>query len=84
MAQVTPQPTPNPLAYKFTLAGHRFERPLTLDAGSAGGTPFEGLFKLPGIVSVFATGDFVTVTKDAGADWGQLIDPARKHLEESF
>ena len=44
MVQVTPQPTPNPHAYKFTLIGHRFDAPLTINAGNAAGTPFEGIF----------------------------------------
>ena len=40
MAQVTPQPTPNPQAYKFTIAGHGFASPLSLDKTTAAGTPF--------------------------------------------
>jgi len=84
MAQVTPQPTPNPQAYKFTISGHSFASPLTLDAATAAGTPFEGLLQLPGVVGIFATADFVTVTKEPGADWDRLIDPARAHLEQAF
>jgi len=84
MAQVTPQPTPNPQAYKFTIAGHSFASPLTLDASSAAGTPFEGLFQLTGIAGIFATADFVTVTKEPGGDWGQLLDPVKAHLEQAF
>jgi hypothetical protein len=84
MALVTPQPTPNPQAYKFTITGHAFSSPLSLDASSAAGTPFEGLFQLPGVVSIFATADFVTVTKEPAADWDQLLEPARAHLEQAF
>jgi len=84
MAQVTPQPTPNPQAYKFTIAGHSFASPLSLDRGTAVGTPFEGLFQLPGVVGIFATADFATVTKEPGADWDQLIDSVRAHLEQAF
>lgn len=85
MTTVIPQPTPNPAAYKFTIRGHRFEGPVTIrDAAGAEGTPFEGLFLLQGVASVFATADFVTVTKRPEADWSTLVDPARKALESSF
>jgi hypothetical protein len=85
MASVIPQPTPNPAAYKFTIQGHRFDRAVTIkDAASAEGTPFEPLFLLPGVASVFATADFVTVTKRPEADWSELAGPARKALESSF
>jgi len=84
MVQVTPQPTPNPQAYKFTLTGYRFDAPVSVDAGSAAGTPFEGLFQLSGVVSVFATADFVTLMKDPGVEWGGIIEAARAHLESAF
>lgn len=85
MATVIPQPTPNPAAYKFTIEGHRFESPLTIgDQAAAEGTPFEGLFRLDGVASVFATADFVTITKRPDADWSTIVDPARQALENAF
>jgi len=85
MAKVIPQPTPNPQAYKFTLDGHTFRSPQTVgDAAAAKGTPFEALFAVPGVMSVFATANFVTVTKDPGFEWGQILQPARAALEKSF
>jgi len=84
MAQVIPQPTPNPHAFKFTLEGYSFPAPRTVDASTAPGTPFAGLFALPGVVSVFATANFVTIMKDPGADWAQIVEPARQVLERSF
>ena len=85
MAKVIPQPTPNPQAYKFTIEGHRFDAPVTIgDVAEAEGTPFERVFRLSGVASVFATADFVTVTKDPAADWGELVDLARQALEHSF
>ena len=85
MANVTAQPTPNPAAYKFTIEGHSFDGPRTIaSAADAGGTPFESLFTLPGVVSVFATADFVTITKDAGADWAGIIEPAKQALSSAF
>jgi len=85
MANVIPQPTPNPAAYKFTIQGHRFEAPVTIgDQAAAEGTPFEGLFRIDGVASVFATADFVTITKSPGTEWSQLVEPARKALQNSF
>jgi len=85
MANVTAQPTPNPAAYKFTIAGHAFDGPKTVgSAADASGTPFEAIFALPGVVSIFATADFVTITKDSGADWAGIIDPATAALSSAF
>jgi len=85
MAHVVPQPTPNPQAYKFTIDGHAFGAPVTLsDAGAAAGTPFEGLFAIRGVASVFATANFVTVTKTPEADWSAIVEPAKGVLEQAF
>ncbi len=84
MAQVIPQATPNPQAYKFTIDGHAFAAPVTIgSAGDAAGTPFEGVF-LPGVVSVFATANFVTLTKEPAADWDGIIPGAKAALESAF
>lgn len=78
------QATPNPQAYKFTLDGHSFSSPRTIgDAAAAKGTPFEQLFAIPGVKSVFATANFVTVTKDPAADWDAIVEPVRAALESS-
>ncbi len=85
MAHVVPQPTPNPHAFKFTVEGHSFSKPTTVaNAAAAKGTPFERLFQLPGVASVFATANFVTITKAPGADWGKIVEPAKKALEQAF
>ena len=85
MANVTAQPTPNPAAYKFTIEGHQFDGPVTIgSAGEAAGGPFEALFTLPGVKSVFATANFVTITKDPAADWGGIVDAATASLSSSF
>jgi hypothetical protein len=76
MAQVTASSTPNPNARKFTL-----DRPVggmvnVTDAAQAGDHPLSAaLFALDGVVGVFATADFVTVSKAPEADWAQL-EPA--------
>ena len=85
MANVTAQPTPNPAAYKFTIEGHSFDGPQTIgSAADAAGTPFEPLFGLPGVVSIFATANFVTITKDSGADWTAILDSATSALTQAF
>ena len=85
MSNVTAQPTPNPAAYKFTLEGHQFDGPITIgSAGEAAGTPFETIFALPGVKSVFATANFVTITKEPAADWTGIVDPATTALAASF
>lgn len=85
MAEVIAQVTPNPQAYKFTIEGHRFDSPVTIgSAGDAAGTPFEGLFSLPGVVGVFATANFVTLTKEPAADWDLIIADATRVLSQAF
>ncbi len=83
---VTPQPTPNPNAVKFSIAGHTFDAPMTFaNAGSASGTSFaEAIFEIPGVVSIFCTADFVTVTKDSDADWAAIMPSARQALESKL
>jgi len=85
MANVIPQATPNPAAFKFTIEGHTFASPVTVgSAEAAAGTPFEGLFSIAGVVSVFATANFVTVMRSPDTDWGSLLDPVKTHLETAF
>jgi len=85
MANVTAQPTPNPAAYKFTIEGHSFGGPQTVgSAADAAGTPFESLFELPGVASIFATANFVTVTKDSDADWTAILEPAKSAISQAF
>ncbi|MGQ0613894.1 MAG: NifU N-terminal domain-containing protein [Planctomycetaceae bacterium] len=80
--QVTPQPTPNPNAYKFVLGGKRFDKPVTFaSAAAARGTPFaEALFRIAEVQSIFCTADFVTVTKGPGGDWGRIVPAATEAL----
>ena len=74
MATATPSPSPNPNALRFgldtTLEG-------TMNVGSAGaaaGNAFaEAVFAAPGVASIFGVNDFVTVTRQPGADWDPII-----------
>jgi len=85
MPTVTPQSTPNPNAMKFTIAGHTFDAPRTFGAADAEATPFAAaIFAMPGVVSLFCTADFVTVTKDSTAAWETIVPGAQAALEEHF
>ena len=85
MATANPSPSPNPNALRF---GLDITLPDTLsynDATSAKGNPFaEAVFQAPGVVSFFGVNDFVTITRQAGADWDPIIEAvqtaAREHL----
>jgi len=58
---VVPEVTPNPLAVRYGVS-----RPVGLVDGH---TPTgRALLAIDGVVSVYGTGDFVTVTRDASAD----------------
>ncbi len=86
MVQITPEPTPNPNAIKFSL-----DRPAT--AGRAetfreGTDPAVSplgarIFALGQVTNVFLTANFVSVTKDDAADWDDLgprvLDAIRDH-----
>lgn len=70
--------TPNPHAIKFVLNDRllQFETRHFHSAEDAVNDPFAaGIFKLPGVVSVFYTGKFVTVEKTRDTDWGKIQRP---------
>lgn len=85
MATATPAPTPNPNAMRFSLDTTLDD---TFNAGSADeaeGNPFLAeVLAIDGVTSVFATADFVTVTREQGADWDSIVpavqEAAAKHL----
>lgn len=74
MASATPAPTPNPNALRFALD---VTLPDTITASSpaeASGSPFlAAVLAIDGVVSVFGTADFVTVTRRPGADWDAIV-----------
>lgn len=74
MATVTPSPTPNPDAMKFTLD---VKVDGTINVRSAADAPAgslaERIFAAGGVASVFAVNDFVTVTREPGADWDPIV-----------
>ncbi len=85
--QVSPEPTPNPNAIKFTL-----DRPST-DGGAEtfkeGADPAAsplgaGIFALGDVTNVFATANFVSVTKTDTADWNDLGPKVVQTIEAHF
>ncbi len=87
MVQVTPQPTPNPNALKFTL-----DRPSTdrrSETFREGSDPADSplgarIFAVGGVVNVFLTADFVSVTKDDRTSWDALMPRVVEAIEEYF
>ena len=84
---VRPEPTPNPNAIRFALSSALLgDRPRTFaSAAAAAGTPWaKRLLEVPGVVSVFALKDFLTVTKGADADWGVILPKAVEILRSEL
>ena len=83
MATATPSPSPNPNAMRFGLD-------ITLDgtmnvasADAADGNAFaQAVFAAPGVASIFGVNDFVTVTRQPGADWEPIIAAVQQAAEE--
>jgi hypothetical protein len=70
MATAAPSPTPNPDATKYTLDVTFDEMVTFSNADDAAGNPFAAaVLAAPGVASLFATANFVTVTRTPGADW---------------
>ena len=74
MATASPSPTPNPDAMKFTLD---IKLPAMVNLGgpeAAAGMPFaEAVFAAGGVASIFGVNDFVTVTRQSGAEWEPIV-----------
>jgi hypothetical protein len=80
--RVVANATPNPDSLKFTVdTGTGEPAGPFIDSGMAAfrspaeatGDPLgEALFDVPGVASVLVLPAFVTVTRRAGADWGQI------------
>lgn len=74
MATATPGSTPNPDATKFTLDTTLAAMFNASNTEQAAGIPFAAdVFAAGGVASVFGVNDFVTVTRQPGADWDPII-----------
>ena len=87
MVDVSPQPTPNPNALKFTL-----DRPATdkrsetfRDGSDAADSPLgAAIFALGGVTNVFLTANFVSVTKDDATSWDTLMPRVIETIEGHY
>lgn len=80
---VVVETTPNPRAMKFTV-GVPVGGPATyVDAVSADDS-VAPILNIEGVLSVFMTGDFVTVTRTEDSSWDSIVDPVVAILESSF
>ena len=79
------QPTPNPNAAKFVLNGEISDRPVSFLSPAEGAAhPLASqLFGIKGVASVLLLGDFVTINKDASAEWKQITDRAKEILQKT-
>lgn len=68
-------PTPNPNAMKITLPENVFgAKSQSVKAGEETDQPFLAkLVALEGVESVFAYGDFVTISKENGVSWEAIL-----------
>ena len=81
---VTIAPSPNPNALKFSV-GKPVGGPTTYVAGSHPEEDFaQKLLEIPGVISVFMTADFITLTKSLEAAWPSIQSDAVAILEEAF
>lgn len=81
---ISVEPTPNPNAMKFTV-GSPVGGPATFsDAASADDPVASQLLQIAGVVSVFMTADFVTVTKTPDAQWDAITESTSTVLSSHY
>lgn len=81
---ITVDATPNPNALKFTV-GQPVGGPATHTADGGSDDPtVAALLAIEGVVSIFMTADFVTLSKDAAADWSAIRPEAERILSERY
>ena len=81
---VRQDPTPNPNALKFSV-GEPVGGPSTFVKGSDTGKDFvDDVLAIEGVISIFMTADFVTVTKTPDGDWEDIAPKALAILEAEF
>jgi hypothetical protein len=82
MAKATPSPTPNPDALKFTL-DITLPEMINVTSKAEATTPFAtAVFAAPGVANLFGVNDFVTVTREPGADWDPIVAAVQRAAEE--
>jgi hypothetical protein len=79
------QPTPNPNAVKCILDRRIAERPRSyFKAQDAAADPIAaGLFAIAGVTNILISGDWITVSKQPGADWRTVRPEIERVLREA-
>lgn len=80
---VTVETTPNPRAMKFNV-GLPVGGTATATDASGADERIAPLFGIDGVMSVFMTADFVTISASESASWDIIIPAATAILERSF
>jgi len=81
------QLTPNPNAVKFTLNRPVTDGPprtFTSAHEACGDATAQGLFAIAGIVRIFMTANFISITKTDDADWTQIVPLAKSAIEKGL
>ncbi len=87
VVDVTPEGTPNPNAVKFTLDRPATEkRSETFREGSDPDASPLGhrIFQIDGVTNVFLTADFISVNKEPGADWDEIVPQVIEAIQDHF
>lgn len=85
--RVRGEPTPNPNAMKFSCSVKVIAKgsvTFNTATAAAGHRVGEALFLVPGVRSVFAVNDFVTVTKEESAGWSTLAPAIEAALQSAL
>ena len=83
MVTATPSPTPNPNALRFSLDVSLPETISHRKGEEAGAGPLAAaVLAVEGVASVFATADFVTVTRVPGANWGDIVPSVQQAIAD--
>jgi len=85
--QVTAEPTPNPNSVKFSINREvTAEGSVSYDSpGEAADAPLaKRLFDIKGVRSLFLLKNFVTVVKDSGSGWDEIVPQVKEILKDYF
>lgn len=86
-ADITVEGTPNPNAAKFVVGATLAEEGSRsyFDAEDAEEDPLaRRLFRVDGVEALLIVDDFVTVTKEEGLEWADLVDDVKEALRRGL
>ena len=84
--EVFAEPTPNPNSMKFTLDRRVAEQGQSFNSpGEAEQSPLaRRLFAIRGVRSIFLLNNFISVSRDPAADWGELAPKVEAAIRAHF